>query len=53
MAEYKTQIQNLRKTPKEYLGGVRKLCDGQWVDEKKQVQADKPTCITCLKVFNE
>ncbi len=38
-----------KKTPKEYPGYVRKLCDGQWVPEKKQIEGDI-TCPVCRKL---
>lgn len=37
-----------KKTPKEYPGYVRQLCDGQWVSEKKQTEGDI-TCPVCSK----
>lgn len=37
------------KKPKQYPGYVRKLCDGQWVPEKKQVNGDI-TCPVCSKI---
>ena len=39
-------------TPKEYPGFVRKLCDGQWVSEKKQSE-NKATCPTCMKILRK
>ncbi len=38
-----------RKTPKEHSGHVRKLCDGQWVSDKKQVDGEI-TCPVCAKI---
>lgn len=37
------------KVPKEYPGMVRKLCDGQWVPDKRKVQKDV-TCPICSKL---
>ena len=38
-----------KNTPKEYFGFVRKLCDGQWVSDKKQVDGEI-TCPVCKKL---
>jgi len=46
IAEYAAMT--TKKTPKEYPGFVRKLCDGQWVSEKKKIEAEI-TCPRCLK----
>ncbi len=39
-------------TPKEYLGFVRKLCNGQWVSKKKQSE-NKATCPVCMKILSK
>lgn len=38
-----------QKKPKEYSGYVRRLCDGQWVSEKKKVDGEV-TCPICSKL---
>ena len=38
-----------KKKPKEYPGFVRRLCDGQWISDKKQVDSEV-TCPVCIKL---
>ncbi|KKM95013.1 hypothetical protein LCGC14_1192440 [marine sediment metagenome] len=45
LAEYATKGKN----PKEYPGAVRKLCDGQWVFDEKEVKDRDVTCPVCEK----
>ena len=38
-----------QKKPKEYPGFVRRLCDGQWISDKKQTNGEV-TCPVCSKL---
>lgn len=51
LAEDET-VPTKREKPRYYQDSVRKLCDGQWVTNKKVVEAEAPTCSVCKKVLS-